>query len=99
MALNSKLLFPVKPEAPARLFEAAACGAPILSDHWPGLGDFFAFDREICIATSTREAHAILCEVDDETRRQIGLAARAKVLGHHTAAHRAAELEQYLKGS
>lgn len=79
-----------------RLFEAAACGTPILSDYWPGLGDFFTFGQEICVASNSREAHAILRETSDEARRQLGTAAREKVLRQHTAAHRAAELEAYL---
>ena len=29
-----------------RLFEAAACGTPIISDSWPGLGDFFTPEEE-----------------------------------------------------
>ena len=79
-----------------RLFEAAACGTPIISDYWRGLNEFFAFDSEICVAHSSAEARAILCETDDKTRRQIGAMARRKVLKHHTAAQRAAQLEGYL---
>ncbi len=79
-----------------RLFEAAACGTPIISDWWEGLDELFAFDSEICVARNANEARAILGETDEETRRQIGARARAKVLAHHTATQRAAELETYL---
>ena len=79
-----------------RLFEAAACGTPIISDFWRGLDEFFAFESEICVARNSAQAQAILCEMDDKTRRQIGANARRKVLKHHTAARRSAELEGYL---
>ena len=80
-----------------RLFEAAACGTPIISDGWAGLDDFFALDSEICVARDSSHVEAILCETDDKTRRQIGENARQKFLTFHTAAHRARELEDYLK--
>ncbi|HEX8465487.1 MAG TPA: glycosyltransferase [Abditibacterium sp.] len=78
-----------------RLFEAAACGVPILSDFWPGLDEIFEFDSEIRIAASTGEAIRILAD-NEASRRAIGEAARARVLGAHTAAHRARELHGFL---
>ena len=79
-----------------RLFEAAACGTPIISDFWDGLDEFFAFDSEIKVARNADEARAILCETDETTRRQIGENARRVAMERHTAARRAAELEGYL---
>ena len=76
-----------------RLFEAAACGVPIISDAWEGLNDFFEIGREIVIARNADDVLRFLRETSDEARAQIGAAARAKVLGAHTAAHRARELE------
>ena len=81
-----------------RLFEAAACGTPIVSDWWPGLDEIFEPNREIIIAHSSEEARAALCEIGDARRREIGASARARVLGAHTAAHRAAQLEAVLNG-
>jgi spore maturation protein CgeB len=78
-----------------RLFEAAACGTPIVSDWWPGLDSFFTPGREILIVRSAAEAAAILRETPEEERRAIGRRARARVLAAHTAARRAAELEAY----
>ena len=78
-----------------RLFEAAACGAPILSDNWEGLGHFFEPGREILLAEDTKDAvEAILMG----TRRLARIAQRAKerVLAQHTAKKRAAELESIL---
>jgi spore maturation protein CgeB len=79
-----------------RLFEAAACGVPILSDYWDGLETFFALDTEIMVTRSPEETLRALREVPEEERRAIGARARARVLAAHTAAHRAAELESYL---
>jgi spore maturation protein CgeB len=74
-----------------RLFEAAACGAPILSDWWDGLDEFFAPQREILIARTTEDLLAALDLSDPEFAR-IGEAARARALADHTAERRAAEL-------
>lgn len=78
-----------------RLFEAAACGVPILSDRWPGLEEFFATEREILVASNAEAAIAAL-DRDGAELARIGQAARARVLAEHTSDHRAAELERYL---
>ena len=79
-----------------RLFEAGACGTPIISDYWEGLDEVFPLDEAICVARNTQEATTILNEMSENERQKIGSAARERVLVHHTAAHRAAELEGYL---
>ena len=33
-----------------RLFEAAACGVPVISDAWPGLNEFFRPGSRILVA-------------------------------------------------
>jgi spore maturation protein CgeB len=78
-----------------RLFEAAACGTPVVSDWWDGLDSFFAPGQEIVIARTTDDVLAAL-DVDVDARRRIGEAARARALAEHTADHRAAELEALL---
>ena len=79
-----------------RLFEAAACGVPIVSDWWPGLGELFVPGEEILIARDTAEMVSILERTPEPKRRSIAEAARARVLAAHTGAHRAAELEGYV---
>lgn len=79
-----------------RLFEAAACGTPIITDTWPGLEEFFTPGRDILVARSTDEFLAILSGTTAATARVVGESARARVLAHHTAVHRAIELEQHL---
>jgi spore maturation protein CgeB len=76
-----------------RLFEAAACATPILSDTWEGLDSFFEPGREILIASTTDEALGAIDRSPDELGR-IGAAARERVLAEHTAACRAREFER-----
>ncbi|HEX6038979.1 CgeB family protein [Longimicrobium sp.] len=76
-----------------RLFEAAACGAAMISDRWPGIEAFFAPGTEILLPESTEEVIDLLRGTSDDARRAIGLAARARIVAEHTAEHRAEELE------
>ena len=78
-----------------RLFEAAACGTPIISDFWRGLDELFKLDEEILIATSSKDTLKFLSMPEFE-RKALGDRARARVLTEHTAKHRATELEGYL---
>lgn len=80
-----------------RLFEAAACGVPIVSDFWEGLDTFFALGTEILVARTPEQTLEYLCDLPESERRDIGARARARVLAAHTAAHRAAELERYIQ--
>jgi spore maturation protein CgeB len=79
-----------------RLFEAAACGVPIISDYWDGLETFFDLDSEILVARSAEDVLRVLRQTSEAERGQIASRAREKALSRHTAAHRAAELEQYV---
>ena len=78
-----------------RLFEAAACGCPVISDPWEGLDALFAPDREIVLADTPGDVLAALARPEDR-RTALADAARARVLAAHTAGHRAAELERHL---
>jgi spore maturation protein CgeB len=80
-----------------RLFEAAACGAPILSDSWPGLDEVFSPAEEILVAETTDDVLRALTEVGAERRAQIGAAARRRVIGEHTADVRAAWLHEAVR--
>lgn len=80
-----------------RLFEAAACGTPIISDYWDGIDSIFEIGTEILIARSSTDTRHYLRDLSEEERTQIGERARKKVLEFHTAAHRATELENYYK--
>lgn len=75
-----------------RLFEAAACGAPILSDGWEGLEMFFTPGNEIVRVDSADDVVQALSSTDGELER-IAKAAQERVLAEHTANRRVAELE------
>ncbi len=78
-----------------RLFEAACCGVPIISDPWPGLDAFFRPGTEILTADTPHDVLDILRTMPDARRHAIAAAARARVLAAHTGDHRAAELEAF----
>lgn len=80
-----------------RLFEAAACGVPIISDRWPGLETILQPGTEILVADEGADMLRCLRTLPEPERRAIGERGRERVLREHTAAHRAAELESYLE--
>jgi spore maturation protein CgeB len=75
-----------------RLFEAASCGTPIISDRWPGLTELFPEREAIVIADTTEEVVEALQDMPDPARRSMAADARARVIGHHTGRARAREL-------
>jgi spore maturation protein CgeB len=77
------------------LFEAAACGAPLISDSWPGFEEFFVPGREALVA-STRDDVLAAFDVPDAERRRIGEAARRRILADHTYVQRVDQLEAVL---
>jgi spore maturation protein CgeB len=79
-----------------RLFEAAACATPVISDYWAGLDSFFEIGKEIFVAASPEETLQVLCNTTEEKRRAVGERARASALAEHTAGRRVAELESYV---
>ncbi|MFL6516058.1 MAG: glycosyltransferase [Chthoniobacterales bacterium] len=79
-----------------RLFEAAACATPIISDDWPGLDTLLTPDKEILVARTTDDVLRFLRDLPEGRARVIGELARERVLAEHTAAHRAAELERFV---
>jgi spore maturation protein CgeB len=80
-----------------RLFEAAACGVPIVSDAWPGLESFFVPGKEILLVRDTEDVLGVLEDTTDERRGRIAAQARARVLAAHTARHRAQEMLAHLR--
>lgn len=80
-----------------RLFEAAACGVPIISDYWKGIETIFEPEKDILIAKTSSQVLEYFNNISEEERKQIGENARQKVLKYHTAKARAKELETYVK--
>jgi spore maturation protein CgeB len=81
-----------------RLFEAASCGAPVISDVWAGIEDVFAPGREILLAHDPQDVVEALA-MDEAARGAIGEAARARLLSAHTPGHRAQTLERVLRAT
>jgi len=79
-----------------RLFEAGACGVPVISDGWEGIETFFTPNTEIILADDSDTVVDSLTSIGEEAAKMMGRAARERVLGDHTAARRAAELEGYI---
>ena len=79
-----------------RLFEAAACGTPIISDLWPGIEAFFTPGKEILLARSAADVLGYLRDMPESERRVVGRRALDRVLRSHTAMHRAITLETYV---
>jgi spore maturation protein CgeB len=76
-----------------RLFEAAACATPVISDRWQGIEDLLRPGEEIILAD---DSDAVVQALTGAEPAAIGEAARRRILAAHTADHRAAELEAYL---
>jgi spore maturation protein CgeB len=81
-----------------RLFEAAACETPIVSDWFDGLDHFLAPGSEICVVRTTEDALAAL-DLDEAAKRRMGRAARDRILAEHTSAIRLSEFESHVNGA
>ena len=78
-----------------RFFEAAACGAPIISDHFAGLESFFTPGEEITVAHAA--GHVIAALKSPATLQRMAQRARERTLDEHTGDHRARQLLQYFE--
>lgn len=80
-----------------RLFEAAACGVPIVSDCWEGIDRYFEPGREILLVRSTQDVIELVEHTSDEHLRAVGRRARERVLREHTAEARARDLVAFVR--
>lgn len=80
-----------------RLFEAAACQVPIISDWWNGLDTLFALGSELLVAESEEDVARYLSDIQEPERSATGARARARILAEHTPRIRALQLKGYLK--
>ena len=78
-----------------RLFEAAACGTPIVSDRWEGIETLLVPGREIVLADGPADVLRVLRDMDEDERQAMARRARQRILAEHTAAHRAEQLVAY----
>ncbi len=81
-----------------RLFEAAACGSPVLSDWWEGIEGFFEPGSEIIIVRSADDVREAL-RMPEAEREIIAGRARERALAEHTSSERAAEFERIMEST
>lgn len=79
-----------------RLFEAASCGVPVISDQWAGVEQFFTPGEEIVIATNSEDVTDAL-QMSEENRMTIAFRAYQRVQREHTAMHRIKDFERIIK--
>ena len=77
---------------PTRVFEAAGTGACLITDQWIGIELFLEPGREVLVAQDGEQVAEIFAGLKPDTAQRIGEAARARILAHHTYAHRARQV-------
>ncbi|HEX2270318.1 MAG TPA: glycosyltransferase [Pyrinomonadaceae bacterium] len=83
---------------PTRIFEAAGAAACLITDHWEGIDMFLEPEKEVLVARGGDEVCEHLQSLTAERAREIGVAARSRILAQHTYTHRALQLEEVLDG-
>jgi spore maturation protein CgeB len=79
-----------------RVFEAAGAGACIVTDAWDGIDVFLEPGREVLVARDGEDVARILRDVDPIRAKEIGAAARSRILAHHTYTQRAKLVDSIL---
>ena len=79
-----------------RVFEAAGAGACLITDAWEGIDVFLEPGREVLVARDGEEVAKLLRDLDPIRAREIGAAARGRILAHHTYAQRAKLVDSIL---
>ncbi|ODR92226.1 CgeB family protein [Sinorhizobium alkalisoli] len=77
-----------------RVFEAAGAGACLITDAWEGIDLFLKPQEEVLVARDGRDVAELMCSLTAGQAKQIGQRALSRVLGEHTYAHRASEVDQ-----
>ncbi|HEY4424274.1 MAG TPA: glycosyltransferase [Pyrinomonadaceae bacterium] len=83
---------------PTRIFEAAGSAACLITDAWQGIEMFLTPGREVLVASNAGDVVRHLLALDDNKAKQIGTAARERVLAEHTYQHRGLQLQELLEG-
>ncbi len=79
-----------------RLFEAAACATPLISDWWEGLDWFFDVARDLRVVSHAEHVEQALAMSDPELQ-VLARHARQRTLDDHTGRVRARQLLAYLE--
>lgn len=94
--LTRKQMMDVGYSPSVRLFEAAGCGAAIISDRWAGLETFFTPGQEILLAGLRQDVIGYLQNITETEARAIGRRAQERVLAEHSAERRAIQFEGFV---
>ena len=79
-----------------RVFEAAGAGACLITDAWEGLELFLEPGREALVAESGEQVAGHVAALTAAKAKEIGAAARRRVLAEHTYGQRVLQLESLL---
>jgi spore maturation protein CgeB len=80
-----------------RVFEAAGAGACLITDAWEGVELFLTPGEEVLVARDGQDVIEHLRGLTPQRSRDIGEAARQRILAEHTYARRAVEVDALLK--
>lgn len=80
-----------------RVFEAAGAGACLITDAWEGIEQFLKPGEEVLVARDGRDVSELMCDLTPDRAREIGARALKRILGEHTYAHRAAEVDRIFR--
>lgn len=75
-----------------RLFEAAACRTPIISDYWEGLDELLPGGRAAIFAMNPEDVVRALEDISEADRGRMADTAFSIITAHHTGRARAGEL-------
>ena len=83
-----------------RVFEALACGLPLITAPWEDAEGLFHPGRDYLIAQDGTEMRDLIADVLDDPAKagRLAAAGRAAILARHTCSHRVDELLQVLRG-
>lgn len=80
-----------------RVFEAAGAGACLITDAWEGIELFLTPGEEVLVARDGQEVAEHLAALTPGRAREIGEAARRRIVAEHTYARRAAEADALIR--
>ena len=80
-----------------RVFEAAGAGGCLITDWWEGISMFLEPDTQVLVARDGQDVAEHLSALTPQRAREIGEAARARILSEHTYARRGAQVDAILR--
>ncbi|MCZ4091318.1 CgeB family protein [Sinorhizobium psoraleae] len=80
-----------------RVFEAAGAGACLITDAWEGIELFLTPGEEVLVARDGQDVIELMANLTQASAKEIGERALRRVLGEHTYAHRAAEVDRLFR--